>query len=769
MINTATNRQTSKRSRACIAPGIVFTALAMTVPFHLAFAQTAPTLGTVAPYAVLGASTVTNTGPSVITGDLGVSPGTAVTGFPPGLVAGGSIHAADAQAQQAQTDATNAYGVLAGEACNTTYGVPTDLGGQTLVPGVYCFSSSAALTGALTLNAGGNPDAVFIFKVASTLITASDSSVVLINGAQACKVFWQVGSSATLGTGTSFIGTVIARQSVTVDTNATLSGRALALNGAVTLDDNVISFPSCAETTKAPPVVSESFSQPTIVAGGTSTLTLTVSNPNSSAATTSSPFVDTMPTGVVLAGSPTSSGGTATGTTGGSTVTFNGTIPANGSVTITAVVTAATAGSYVNSVPSGALTTSVGNNVAAATATLTVTPVTTPTLVAPTLGKSFSPANIALGGVSTLVLTLSNSNPAVDTLTAPFVDKFPTGLTVAGTGTTTCGGVVDAVKGGSSITLTGGIIPAESSCTVSVTVSADCGCTYYNSVSAGSLKTDNGNNAAAALATLTVTKVPAGGPPKLSKFFYPTTIKPGANTTLTITLSNPNATVAKLTAAFTDDLPSGMVVYGLPSTVPSNTCGGTLDASKGSSTVTLKDGKIPVNGSCKLTVIVTAARTGTYVNSLKIGVLKTDKGDNPAAAKATLIVSDAGTGTQLLKSFSPATIPNDGVTTLSIILKNPHGSVAKLTAPLKDYMPKHMVVVGGASNTCGGVVKATEGSSIVTLTGGSIPANGSCVVTVSVTAPCNDYFNNLPAGALQTTNGSNLEPNGARLVVTATR
>ncbi len=768
MINVATRKPTSGRLGVGIAPGILLTALAITGPFNQALAQTAPTLGTVAPYAVLGASTVTNTGPSVITGDLGVSPGTAVTGFPPGLVAGGSTHAADAQAQQARTDATTAYGVLAGEACNTTYGVPTDLGGQTLVPGVYCFSSSAALTGALTLNAGGNPDAVFIFKVASTLITASDSSVVLINGSQACKVFWQVGSSATLGTGTNFIGTVIALASVTVDTNATMSGRALALNGAVTLDSNVISFPSCAESTDAPPVVSESFTQPTIVAGGTSTLTITMSNSNPTDATSSSPFVDTMPAGVVLAGSPTSSGGTVTGTTGGSTVTFNGTIPATGSVTITVEVTAATAGSYVNSIPSGALQTSIGNSVAAATATLTVTHVTTPTLVAPTLGKSFSPANIAFGGTSTLVLALNNSNPVVDTLTAPFVDHFPTGMTVAGGATTTCGGVVDAPKGGSSVTLTGGIIPADGSCTVSVAVSPDCACTYYNSVSAGSLRTDNGPNAAAALATLSVTKLPAGGPPRLSKFFYPTTIKPGANTTLTIKLTNPNATVAKLTAAFTDALPSGMVVYGLPSSVPSNTCGGTLGASKGSSTITLAGGTIPVNGTCKLTVIVTVAKAGTYLNSLKIGVLKTDKGSNPSTATASLIVSSAGTGTQLLKSFSPATIPNDGVTTLSIILKNPHSSVAKLTAPLKDYMPKHMVVYGSARNTCGGVVNATPGSSIVTLTGGSIPADGWCEVTVSVTAPCDDYFNNLPVGALQTTNGSNSEPNGARLIVTPT-
>jgi hypothetical protein len=771
MNDVAMRKQTSRGLLAKVIPTVMFAAMAVAAPFHMAFGQVAPTLGTAQSFAVLGASTVTNTGPSVITGDLGVSPGTAVTGFPPGLVAGGSIHAADAVALQAQTDATTAYGELAGQACNTTYGVPTDLGGQTLVPGVYCFASSAAITGALTLNAGGDPNAVFIFKVGSTLITASDASVVLINGAQPCKVFWQVGSSATLGTGTTFVGTIIALASITLDTNATMSGRALARNGAVTLDSNVVSFPSCsAPPIDAPPVLGESFSQPTIVAGGTSTITITLSNPNDTAATITSPLVDTLPSGVVVSGvASTTSGGTVSAPIGGSTVSLTGgTIPANGSVTITVSVTAPAAGTYVNSLPSGALKTSNGNSVAPVVATLTVTPVTTPVLVAPTLGKSFSPASISLGSVSTLILTLNNSNPVIDTLTAPLTDHLPSGMTVAASATSTCGGTVSALKGSTAVTLTGGFIPANGSCTISVGVTTDCACSYFNSISAGSLKTESGSNAAAAVATLTVSKTAPGGPPKVSKFFYPDEVKPGVATTLTITLTNPDATAAKLTAPFVDQLPSGMVVSGLPTTAASNTCGGTLSASKGSETVTLTGGQIPVNGSCALTVFVTETKAGTYVNSLKVGVLKTSNGSNTSAASATLTVSaSAGGGTQLVKSFSPATIANDGVTTLTIVLKNPHASAAKLTAPFVDHMPTHMVVYGGTSNSCGGAVTATKGSSTVTLTGGAIPANGSCKVTVTVTAPCNNYFNNLPAGALQTSNGANQEPSGASLTVTA--
>jgi uncharacterized repeat protein (TIGR01451 family) len=446
-----------------------------------------------------------------------------------------------------------------------------------------------------------------------------------------------------------------------------------------------------------------------------------------------------------------------------------GAIPADGTCTITVEVTAPAAGAYINSVPSGALKTSNGNNVSPAVATLTVTPIPTPAMVPPTLGKSFSPTTIAVGGVSTLVLTLSNSNPVIDTITAPLTDHLPAGMTVDGAASNTCDGIVDALQGSTVVTLTGGFIPAKGSCTVSVKVTPDCECSYYNSVGVGALKTDNGSNAAAAVATLTVTKAPApGGTPTVSKFFYPDEIKPGATTTLTITLTNTDAKAATLTAPFTDTLPSGMVVYGVPSTVPDNTCGGTLTATKGSTDITLTDGQIPANGTCRITVFVSVEKAGTYVNSLHKGTLKTSNGSNANQANASLIVStSAGASPQLLKSFSPATIKNDGISTLTITLKNTYDLAAKLTAPLVDNMPAGMVVHGSASNTCGGAVKAIAGTSKVTLTGGAIPAKGSCTITVQVTAPCDNYFNNLPAGALQTSNGINQEPAGASLTVTA--
>ncbi|WP_376972131.1 ice-binding family protein [Arthrobacter sp.] len=214
-----------------------------------AAAATSPTgLGTTGSYSVLGGQTVTNTGPTSLSGDLGVSPGTATTGFPPGKV-GGATHAGDEAAGQAQSDLTTAYNDAAGRAPTAT--VDKDLAGQTLTDGVYASSGPISLSGTLTLDAQGDPDAVFIFQAASTLITASSSNVALVNGALACNVYWQVGSSATLGTTSTFRGTILALTSISVTTGATVEGRALARNGAVTLDNNTFIQPNC--TPPAPP------------------------------------------------------------------------------------------------------------------------------------------------------------------------------------------------------------------------------------------------------------------------------------------------------------------------------------------------------------------------------------------------------------------------------------------------------------------------------------------------------------------------------------
>ncbi|TVQ61516.1 MAG: DUF3494 domain-containing protein [Phycisphaerales bacterium] len=201
-------------------------------------------MGTAMTYAVHGAAGVTNTGPSVITGDLGAWPTGSVTGFPPGIV-NGTMNIGNAAAMQAHSDATTAYNTIAGLSPTQNL-TGTDLGGLTLTPGVYFFASSAGLTGNLTLDAQGDPDAQFVFQIGSTLTTATDSSVSFINDADGCNVFWQVGSSATLGVRTDFTGTIIALAAVTLTTDATIThGRAIALTESVTMDSNIIDGGPC--------------------------------------------------------------------------------------------------------------------------------------------------------------------------------------------------------------------------------------------------------------------------------------------------------------------------------------------------------------------------------------------------------------------------------------------------------------------------------------------------------------------------------------------
>lgn len=227
-------------------PATVGIAAALTMSFPGgARAQEAPVgLGTAEEYSVLAGSTVTNTGDTTLEQSLGVSPGSTAPGFPPGVV-GGETHLADADADQAKLDLTTAYNDAAGRTPFTN--LDAELGGETLTAGVYRIAA-AQLTGQLTLDLEEDPEGVFIFQIESTLITASDSSVIFVNGASPCNVYWQVGSSATLGTGTDFIGNIMASASITMNTGATLEGRALAQTAAVTLDTNTITAPACAPT-----------------------------------------------------------------------------------------------------------------------------------------------------------------------------------------------------------------------------------------------------------------------------------------------------------------------------------------------------------------------------------------------------------------------------------------------------------------------------------------------------------------------------------------
>lgn len=230
--------------------GVLVAGVVATAPGPAYAADAGVGLGTASSFAVLAGSTVTNTGTTVITGDLGLSPGSSVTGFPPGIVTGGTQHVSDEVAEIAHADLITAYNDAAGRPATADV-TDQDLGNMTLTPGVYEATTSMAITGTLTLDAQGDPLAVFIFKAGSTLVTASDSRVQFVNGGSPCNVFWQVGTSATLGTATRFLGTIMTLASATLATTASVEGRVLARTGAVTLDTNVVTAPVCADSAGA--------------------------------------------------------------------------------------------------------------------------------------------------------------------------------------------------------------------------------------------------------------------------------------------------------------------------------------------------------------------------------------------------------------------------------------------------------------------------------------------------------------------------------------
>jgi hypothetical protein len=287
---------------------VILAGVAVLAPSVSADAAQVPVgLGTVGSFGVIAGAGITNTGPTTITGDIGTFPTPSETGTA-SITLTGTNHAGDAVTQGAKNDLVTAYNTAAGESPQTA--VPADLGGRTLGPGTYNSASSLGLTGSVTLNGGGDANALFVFQAGSTLITASTSSVNLINGAQACNVYWQVGSSATLGTGSTFRGTILALTSITVTTGTTINGRLLARNGAVTLDTDTITRPAC--STSGGTTV-------TTTAGGTGS-TAKASAKTASPAGTSGTGTGTGTPGGTGTGSPT-------GTTGSGTLPFTGINP----------------------------------------------------------------------------------------------------------------------------------------------------------------------------------------------------------------------------------------------------------------------------------------------------------------------------------------------------------------------------------------------------------------------------------------------------------
>lgn len=573
--------------------------------------------------------------------------------------------------------------------------------------------------------------------------------------------------TATAGTGSISLsgGSLAASGSCTVKVNVTSSTGGILPNtttGVSSTQSGAAGNPSNTAylTVVAPPVISKSFSPTSVGTGVPSTMTITVSNPNTSTTITGMAFTDTYPTNLIndTPANPTlncSSGSTATRTGGanaGTTVGMSGgSLAPNGSCTVTVNVDSTTAGNYVNS--TGTVTTTNAGTGSAASATLNVT-----ALTALTATKAFGAATIPVNGTTTLTITLSNPNNAAITGIA-FTDNYPLNMVNAATpaAATTCGGTVTAVAGGSSLALTGGGLAARpgasgtfSTCTVTVTITSADGGSYTNTT--GTMTTANAGTIAAAQATLNVL-----APPQVSKTFAPTAISTGATSfsVLTITLSNPTtATVSLAGVALTDVFPTNMVVHSTPNastTCPSATLADSNGNSLGSGDVGVRitGGTLAPNATCTIVVNVRSGTTGSYTNTTN--AVTTTNAGNGSTASAVLTVGRPN----ISKAFGTTTIASGASTVLTITLSNPTGT-AMTTAAFTDTYPTNMTntATPSGATTCGGTVTAAANGGSVALSGGTIPANGSCTVTVNVTAT-ESVINTIPAGGLTTNGGSN--------------
>src|SRR6266487_1806187 len=521
-----------------------------------------------------------------------------------------------------------------------------------------------------------------------------------------------------------------------------------------------------------PPSVTKSFSPGTIWAGQVSQLSIVIRNNESSRSLTQATLTDNLPANVFLA-NPVSStltgcGGSATLTavSGGTTVTLNsGSIAPNSTCTITVNVTSNVQGAYTNSIPANALGTQQGvTNPTPATARLNVQEIS--------IAKRFSPSTFSAGGTTTLIITLQNPKSTPYT-GVNFTDNLPSPLTAVGVTANTCGGSV-SITPSTTVSLTGGTIPAGSTtapgtCTISIEITVPAGTpsgALRNTIPRGSLTTNQGvGNLLPANANVTVSGTDVTG----IKSFSPSTIAAGGNSRLRIDIFAPSDT--NLTNfSVTDNLPADIMVSN--STPPAVTgCGAsaTLNAVTGATSISLTNGLILAGQRCRIDVYVTGSTLGLHTNTIPpANITNTENRVPTGDLTSSLTVTGGGNlSIAVVKGFDPLTVFGGSASTMGIQLINP-GTVTLTGIAFTDNMPTGMILANPVNfnvGTCGGTLSGVAGAGSFSFSGGSLPASGSCTLTLSATITVNGNLTNIiPANAVTTLNGaSNPDPAEASL------
>ena len=513
------------------------------------------------------------------------------------------------------------------------------------------------------------------------------------------------------------------------------------------------------------PSVTKSFGASSVSVGQTTELIVNIQN-NANTQLTGVALGDNLPPGLAVANpantSTTCTGGVVTAQPGQNKVSISGaSLPANASCVFRATLVASVAGTLKNTIAKDAITSQQGlTNGNPAEADLQV-------FTPPGVTKTFAPAQIASSGTSTLTISLENANATSITLTSALVDALPGNVFVAGAPNIggTCPGATAATAGGINITYPNGAVIPAGGCTIKVDVTSSTPGGYLNTIAAGQLQTNAGNNPEPANATLGVDQPAA---PSIAKSFTPTSIEKGGISRLRITLVNPNAAALTLSAALTDTLPTNVFVAAVPNI--GGTCTpGAITATAGAGVVSYANAATIPSGGCSVEVDVTSNVAGSYTNTIAAGELKTNAGSNPTPTQAGLVVRASDEPT-VLKVFSPTTINPGGTSKLTITLGNSNAAAAVLTADLVDTLPGNVLVATppamGGSCTAGSIAAVAGAATVTYKSGASIPSGG-CTIEVNVTSSVSGgpYVNTIAAGDLKTTLGTNGAPATAELLV----
>jgi fimbrial isopeptide formation D2 family protein len=550
-------------------------------------------------------------------------------------------------------------------------------------------------------------------------------------------------ATATAGSGAVSLsgGTLAASASCTVSVNVQGTTAGVKNNSVqVTSTEGGTGNTSNASiTVVGPPVIIKAFGAASIPLNGSTSLTFTIQNNNTTTALSGVAFSDTLPAGLVISTpnglTGTCGAGTITATAGTNVISLSGgTIAASGSCTFSVNVTGTAAGPQTNT--TGNVTSTEGGTGGTATASINV-------VAPPSIAKVFNPSSIALNATTSLTFTITN--PAANTVAltgVAFTDTLPTGLTVANATSTVCGGTLTTTAP-TGIALTGATIAANSQCQFSVTVTGAAAGNYTNTT--GNVTSTNGGTGNTASANLNVAT-----PPTITKSFGAASIPLNGSTSLSFTIDNPNTTISLTGIAFTDNLPAGLVVS-TPNGLTGSCGGGTITAVAGSGSVSLSGATLAATTSCTFSVNVTGTTGGIKNNSVQVTATESGPGNT---SNASITVTSPPV---IIKAFGAASIPLNGSTSLTFTIQNNNTTVALTGVAFSDTLPAGLVIStpNGLTGSCGsGTITATQGTNVISLSGGTIAASASCTFSVNVTGTAAGTQNNTTGNVTSTEGGT---------------